>query len=119
MTTTLAQEASTTKIRRSLSAETRQAHVKAWQESGLTMSAYCREHQLAISSFSVWVGKNKDKKDKAVKQFFPIKPCEKPSLSSSRLMVKVTLVNGMGVQVQAPLSLSEVIHLARELSRCN
>lgn len=36
------------------SAEERQAHINNWKASGMKMSAYCRQHGLALSSFSGW-----------------------------------------------------------------
>lgn len=119
MTTALAAEPTLVKNKRTLSAEGREVHVKAWQASGLTMSAYCREHQLSLSSLSVWVSKSKSKKSVSAKRFFPVKGMPKANIPTSQLMVKVTLTNGIGVQLQAPLSLDDVIQLARELSQCN
>ena len=119
MTTTLAAEPARVKIKHFVSAEAREAHVKAWQASGLTMSAYCREHGLALSSFSVWVGKSKDKKSVKGKRFFPVKRIAKANRTMNQFMVKVTLANGIGVQLQAPLSFCEVIDLTQELRRCN
>ena len=31
-----------------------QAHITAWQQSGLSQSAYCRQHHLVISRFGYW-----------------------------------------------------------------
>ncbi len=121
MTMTLATEPTPLKIKRSLSAEEREAHVKAWQMSGLTMSAYCRAHGLAISSLSVWVSKSKGNKSVEGKRFFPVKRSTNASTptATSQSIVKITLANGIAVQLQTPLSLQEVVDLAKELSRCN
>jgi hypothetical protein len=40
---------------RHTSAEIRKSHVIKWKNSGLTMSAYCRQYNLSLSSFSGWV----------------------------------------------------------------
>jgi len=31
------------------------AHVQAWQQSGLTQKAYCRQHHIAPHLFSYWL----------------------------------------------------------------
>lgn len=36
-----------------------EGHVSAWSKSGLTQSAYCREHGLLSGTFSAWVGRVK------------------------------------------------------------
>lgn len=45
-----------------------QQHISAQQASGLTQSAYCREHGLSIKYFSLW--KSKLAKPEAVKEIF-------------------------------------------------
>jgi transposase len=34
-------------------------HVSVWSKSGLSQSAYCREHGLSTNLFSAWVGRAK------------------------------------------------------------
>ncbi len=31
-----------------------QHHIQAWKESGLSKSAYCRQHELALHNFQYW-----------------------------------------------------------------
>lgn len=40
--------------RRSTTKEERQLHVDNWKKSGLTMSEYCRQNNVAIASLSDW-----------------------------------------------------------------
>jgi hypothetical protein len=35
--------------------QTRQVHIRKWKESNLSMSAYCRQQNLSVSSLSKWV----------------------------------------------------------------
>jgi hypothetical protein len=37
------------------------AHVRAWQQSGLTQSAYCQQHDLIASRMSYWVCQTKER----------------------------------------------------------
>jgi hypothetical protein len=43
------------KSRRHSNLQTRQLHIKKWQDSHLSMSAYCRQQNLSVSSLSKWV----------------------------------------------------------------
>ena len=36
-----------------------EGHVREWRRSGLTQTAYCREHGLLLSTFSAWLGRIK------------------------------------------------------------
>jgi transposase-like protein len=39
--------------------ETRRIHIEAWQKSGVTQVAYCREHGLNTKTFGNWVRKHR------------------------------------------------------------
>ena len=41
------------------SLETRRIHIEAWQTSGLSQTAYCREHGLNTKTFGDWVRKHR------------------------------------------------------------
>ena len=41
------------------SSETRRIHIEAWQKSGVTQVAYCREHGLNTKTFGNWVRKHR------------------------------------------------------------
>ncbi|WP_445081509.1 IS66 family insertion sequence element accessory protein TnpA [Martelella alba] len=38
----------------------RQQHFDAWQRSGLTKQAYCRQHAITVSAFYYWIKHNND-----------------------------------------------------------
>ena len=39
--------------------ETRRIHIGAWQTSGMSQAAYCREHGLNTKTFGNWVRKHR------------------------------------------------------------
>ena len=41
------------------SSEARRIHIEAWQTSGMSQAAYCREHDLNTKTFGNWVRKNR------------------------------------------------------------
>ena len=41
------------------SSEARRIHIEAWQTSGMTQAAYCREHGLNTKTFGNWVRKHR------------------------------------------------------------
>ncbi len=42
-----------------LSSEARRIHIGAWQTSGMSQAAYCREHGLNTKTFGNWVRKHR------------------------------------------------------------
>ncbi len=51
-----------------------QAHVHAWEKSGLHQNEYCRQHKLSSSQFCYWKKKLKQTKKSAV-NFVPVPAC--------------------------------------------
>ncbi|MBK7491028.1 MAG: IS66 family insertion sequence element accessory protein TnpB, partial [Nitrosomonas sp.] len=41
------------------SSESRRIHIEAWQTSGMSQAAYCREHGLNTKTFGTWVRKHR------------------------------------------------------------
>ncbi len=41
------------------SSEARRIHIEAWQTSGMSQAAYCREHDLNARTFGNWVRKHR------------------------------------------------------------
>ena len=41
------------------SSEARRIHIEAWQTSGMSQAAYCREHGLNTRTFGNWVRKHR------------------------------------------------------------
>ena len=51
-----------------------QAHIYAWEKSGLPQNEYCRQHKLSSSQFCYWKKKLKQTKKSAV-NFVPVPAC--------------------------------------------
>lgn len=55
-------ELTTPSISRKYSDEDRQSHCNDWKNSGLSMSDYCRQSGLAVSTLSKWVSDESNRK---------------------------------------------------------
>lgn len=64
-----------------------QAHVQAWQQSGLTQKEYCRQHQLASHLLAYWIRRVRQKNAPAAKGFVAV------SLSTSATPVMELLTS--------------------------
>ncbi len=84
----------------------RQSHCENWRRSGLTMSHYCRQTGIALSSFSKWVQDSKS-------------PSPPPVVIEKRPPVEIILTNGIRVQIAGPNSVSGLVKLLQEVSSCN
>ncbi len=61
----------------------RQKHLQAWQDSGLSQSAYCREHKLKLQTFSHWYRTQNKTETMIVAPFIPVQVApNRPSLST-------------------------------------
>lgn len=63
-----------------LTTEMRHAHVNAFKQCGLTMTAYCKQHNLKISAFSNWNARYSKKKNAT---FLPVQLRATPALKKS------------------------------------
>ena len=50
--------------RRRIQNETKLSHIQSWKQSGLSMTAYCNDAGISISSLSKWVRSNSKAKEK-------------------------------------------------------
>ena len=58
-----------------------QEHVEAWQASGLSQVAYCRQHQLNSKTFSSWLQSYRSQRVSTTPTLIPVEI--KPESSSS------------------------------------
>lgn len=65
-----------------------QAHVQAWQQSGLAQKAYCRQHQLASHLLAYWIRRCRKQNAPQAKGFVVV------SLSASATPVMELLTPG-------------------------
>lgn len=90
-----------------------QAEVEAWRESGLSMSAYCRQHTLVMHQFSYYKRKLETPSTAiAVSGFSQVAVLN--ASSSDGLIVR--LVNGLSIAGINQQNLPLVVSLARALS---
>ncbi|MBS0351004.1 MAG: hypothetical protein JSR33_07455 [Proteobacteria bacterium] len=78
------------------SAEVRREHLNAWQDSGLSMSEYCRRHPLGISILSKWA------LESGISTKVKLKPLKmpSPSLSISNISpLEIRLPNGIQIRI--------------------
>ena len=77
----------------------RQKHLQAWQSSGLSQSAYCREHKLKLQTFSHWQ-LSQSKTKATAEPFIPIQI----SKQSGKCEPPITVNTTDGLSVSCPLS---------------
>jgi transposase-like protein len=104
------------KKRRNTSAEIRQLHVNKWKQSGMTMSEYCQNHDVALTSLSAW-----SKAAKLPKQTFkPVVVTPSPVASIKQSGVIEILVDTRLkirlIDIRSPLL---VVDIVKELMRCS
>ena len=76
-----------------------QAHIKAWKKSGLTQTAYAREHKLVYHQLLYWCRKiNKTERD----AFIPVKvKRQKAEKHSNTTLGVLELPNGARLVIQS------------------
>ena len=87
--------------REKVSAEKRrfwQAHIVAWEQSGNSQSAYCRDNNLPLKSFNYWRNKFCDRKPPVT--FVPV-AVKTPSFPSggSGTSLKLLTRSGYGIEI--------------------
>lgn len=89
--------------------EDRQTHCNQWRQSGLSMSEYCRRHQLTVSSLSLWLkhSKNPDKSSP------PIPPMARTQ------SLEVRLVNGSWLLFSEITDVDAIVQLVKAFDTCS
>ncbi|MFT5889586.1 MAG: hypothetical protein ACI9BO_002414 [Zhongshania sp.] len=87
-----------------------QDHITAWQGSGLSQAAYCKQHEIKFHNFAYWRNRLSPAKESASKLMklgaMPV---------SSRVMMNLPL--GVRLELSAsdlPVVLPAVLHMLRE-----
>lgn len=107
--------------------EERRHHVTAWRNSKLSMSDFCREHDLNVSTFYGWSQRIKPENKlsfQPVETTPPEIPKENPPASTllsldEPLTINMTLTNGIKLNLGNIKTLSTLSHLIKELQSCN
>lgn len=92
----------------------RQTHCEAWKKSALSMSEYCRQSGLALSTFNKWLHRANPKKiiqPSSVKRA-PI------TTDPSYAGIEIVLVSGLRVRFTQTM-LTEAVKLIKALDSCS
>ena len=79
-----------------------QEHIEAWQSSGLTQVAYCRQHKLNSKSFSNWLRSYRSQQLASVVP--TLIPVEIKSQALSSCMLCLRLTQGHTLELPADVS---------------
>lgn len=81
-------------IRRHTTKEERQLHVENWKKSGLSMSEYCREQEIKLTSFSAWVQTEMKNKQ----QFQPLSV--KSVIEEEKTVNRIEIITSAGIKIR-------------------
>ena len=93
------------------SSEARRIHIEAWQISGMSQAAYCREHGLNTKTFGNWVRKHRSGQVVRSPTLVPV------TIKSMPMPANTTRLRGQGDHVlELPSTVSP--HWLGELLKC-
>lgn len=95
--------------------EERQIHVEKWKKSGLSMSEYCRQNNIAISNLSGW--KSSLLKDSA--PFKPFQPLSLPERVKPTNVVEILIDQRIKIRLQHVTDAALIINIAKGLLPCS
>lgn len=101
--------------RRYTTKEERQSQVENWKKSGLSMSEYCRQNNLALASLSEW--KRSILRNKI--QFKAVKSVASTETTTPSNFVEIILDQRIKIRLQHVTDASLVIKIAKGLMSCN
>ncbi len=116
--TQASQEKIKQKSRRHSDLQTRQLHIKKWQESRLSMSAYCRQQNLSVSSLSKWI---QDNAKKLKTSFKPIISTAAHSLPKTPADNVIEILTSQQIKIRFinTSDASLILAVIKGLIRCN
>jgi hypothetical protein len=90
-------------------------HLVAWRDSGLSQAAYCRQHEVSLSSFGYWRGKLGAVPSSPPPALLPIVVSPVPP---SMDRIEVALPNGMRVHLPLGGDAAPWVPMIRALMAC-
>ena len=110
-------ESRLTIARRHSTKEERKFHVETWQNSGLTMSEYCRQNHVALSNLSEWKRalSHKPKKFKPVR----IAPSAPEMTSQSINLIEIIVDQRLKIRLQQLSDASFLLNIIKGLMSCS
>ena len=102
---------------RQAQAEARRAHVERWKSGGLSMTEYCRQHNLVLGTFSGWIKPYK----KSATKFKPInvRPSMNPVSVPQSSVIEILLEQRIKIRLLNVSDASMVLAIAKGLVSCN
>jgi len=104
-----------TATRRHTTKEERQQQVATWEKSGLTMSEYCRQNNVSLTSLSDW--KHSILGSKV--QFKRIQSQPSSEMARSSNVVEIILDHRIKIRLQQVTDASLIISIAKGLMACS
>jgi hypothetical protein len=104
------------KSKKIFSPEVKRQHVDDWHKSGLSMSDYCRCHDLAVSTFSVW-HQNQEGPSR-----LKLKPLKIPAVSSpspSATALEIHLPGGIQIRLADAQDVATFKTILEVIKSCN
>ena len=103
-------------IRRYTTKEERKTHVESWKSSGLTMSEYCRQHNLSLANLSEW-------KNTLLRKNAIFKPVQLMSAhdEAAKLgnVVDILIDQRIKIRLQNVTDASLVVSIVKEFTACS
>ena len=106
---------SNTKSKLRTTTEERQTHVEKWKKSGLSMSEYCRQNNLAVSNLSGW----NSSLLKSSKSFKSFQPLSLPDSVKPTNVVEILVDQRIKIRLQHITDAALVISIAKGLLPCS
>jgi len=105
-----------TTTKRRTTKEERQSHVENWKKSGLSMSEYCRQNNVALANLSEW-------KNAILRESPQFKPIQYLSTQSEgeklNNVVEILVDQRIKIRLQHVRDASLVINIAKGMLTCN
>ena len=96
----------------------RKVHVETWQKSGMTMSQYCRQHSLALASFSSWAKKVREPNTLFKQLISPASQTDALRESPSGV-VEIIFDQRIKIRFINTINAGLVVETLKELVKCN
>ena len=102
--------------RRYSTKEERQAHIESWRKSGLTMSEYCRQHNVAVANLSDWK-RSALQNSSQFKSINSLSP--RDGLTSQPNLIEVLVDQRIKIRFQCTSDASLIVNVVKGLLACS
>ena len=93
----------------------REAHIKQWQESGMSMSAYSKQYGFSVSTLSTWVKASQVEKPLLT----PVKVTSSQADKMNLLIVEIEIKKSIQLRVSGLKQIQEVIEIVKGLTHAD